>query len=366
MISAADRLYLHAAIELAERGLYTCTPNPRVGCLLVRDGIVIGRGWHMWRGQAHAEAAALADAEAQAPESARPAKDATAYVSLEPCSIQGATPPCADALIDAGIRRVVAPMADPNPNVDGQGFTQLRDAGVQVDTEEMTEARELNPGWIKRMRTGRPWVRLKTAMSLDGRTAMASGESRWITGEGARADVQYWRARSCAIVTGAGTVRDDDPHLTVRDSRFSDDGRTRQPLRVIVSSRGDVPEDAEILRAEGSVLIACGKHGPARHPHAEVHRQDGERIDLSLLLDDLGARHCNEVMVEAGPVLTGAFLAEGLWDEWVLYVAPKFLGSDARPLAELKLSRMAEAVAGRIARSEMIGEDLRLVVRNQL
>ena len=363
MISAADRLYLHAAVELAQRGLYTCTPNPRVGCLLVRDGSVIGRGWHMWRGQAHAEAAALADARAQAPESARPAEKATAFVSLEPCSTHGKTPPCADALIDAGIRRVVAPMADPNPDVNGQGFARLRDAGVQVDTEEMAEARELNPGWIKRMRTGRPWVRLKTAMSLDGRTSMASGESRWITGEAARADVQYWRARSCAIVTGAGTVRDDDPQLTVRDSRFSADGRTRQPLRVIVSSRGDMPEEAAVFKAEGSALIACGKRGPDRHPHVEVHRQQGVRVDLSLLLDDLGARQCNEVMVEAGPALTGAFLAAGLWDEWVLYVAPKILGSDARPLAELKLSRMAEAVAGRIARSQMIGEDLRLVVR---
>jgi len=363
MISAADRLYLRAAIELAERGLYTCTPNPRVGCLLVRDGIVLGRGWHMWRGEAHAEAAALDDARSRRPESPRPAEGATAYVSLEPCSIQGETPPCADALIEAGIQRVVAPLADPNPSVNGQGFARLREAGVQVDIEEMSEARDLNPGWIKRMRVGQPWVRLKTAISLDGRTAMASGESRWITGEAARADVQYWRARSCAIVTGAGTVRDDDPKLTVRDARFSAGGRTRQPLRVIVSSRGDIPENAEILTGEGPALIACGRDGPERHPHARVHRQEQERVDLSLLLDHLGASQCNEVMVEAGPVLTGAFLAGGLWDEWVLYVAPKLLGSDARPLAELPLQSMAQAVAGRIARSEMIGEDLRLVVR---
>ena len=364
MISAADRLYLRAAVELAERGLYTCTPNPRVGCLLVRDGAVIGRGWHMWRGQAHAEANALADAGTQAPDSARPAENATAYVSLEPCSIHGETPPCADALIAAGIRRVVASMADPNPRVNGRGFARLRDAGVQVDTEEMSEARELNPGWLKRMRAGRPWVRLKSAMSLDGRTAMASGESRWITSEAARADVQYWRARSCAIVTGAGTVRDDDPKLTVRDTGFAADGKIRQPLRVIVSSRGEIPEDAAILQGEGTALIACGKRGPARHPHAEMHRQEGERVDLARLLDHLGSLECNEVMVEAGPALTGAFLAQGLWDEWVLYLAPKFLGSDARPLAELRLARMAQAVAGRIARSEMIGGDLRLVVRS--
>lgn len=363
MLSAADRLYLRAAIELAELGLYTTTPNPRVGCLLVRDGTVIGRGSHMWRGEAHAEAAALADARKRAPGSARPAKDATAYVSLEPCCIHGETPPCADALIDAGVRRVVAPTADPNPDVNGQGFARLRAAGVQVDVGEMPEAVELNPGWTMRMRTGRPWVRLKTAMSLDGRTAMASGESRWITGEAARDDVQYWRARSCAIVTGAGTLRDDDPKLTVRDPRFSADGRTRQPLRAVVSSRGDIPGDAAVFKAEGRALIACGSGGPDCHPHAEVYRQDGERVDLSLLLDELGARQCNEVMVEAGPVLTGEFLAQGLWDEWILYLAPKILGSDARPLAELKLSRLAQAVAGRIAETQMIGEDLRLVVR---
>ena len=363
MISAADRLYLHAAIRLAERGLYTSTPNPRVGCLLVRDGTVIGRGWHMWRGQDHAEAAALADARARAPESARPAENATAYVSLEPCSMHGATPPCTDTLIAAGIRRVVAPMADPNPRVNGTGFARLRDAGVDVEVEEMAEARELNPGWLKRMRTGHPWVRLKTAMSLDGRTAMASGESQWITGEAARSDVQYWRARSCAIVTGAGTVRADDPRLTVRESRFSADGRTRQPLRVIVSSRGEIPKNAAVFSGEGSSLIACGRHGPARHMHAEVCRQEGNQVDLPQLLDDLGTRECNEVLVEAGPVLAGAFLAHGLWDEWVIYLAPKFFGSDARPLAELKVSRMAQAVAGRIARSQMIGEDLRLVVR---
>ncbi len=363
MISAADRLYLRTAVGLAERGLYTSTPNPRVGCLLVRDGTVIGRGWHMWRGQAHAEAAALADARARAPESTRPAENATAYVSLEPCSIHGETPPCADALVAAGIRRVVAPMADPNPRVNGRGFAHLRDAGVEVEVEDMPEARELNPGWLKRMRTGRPWVRLKTAMSLDGRTAMASGESQWITGEAARDDVQYWRARSCAIITGTGTVREDDPRLTVRDTRFSTDGGIRQPLRVIVSSRGDISEDAAILTGEGSALIACGRHGPTRHAQAEIHRQEGDRVDLGRLLDDLGARECNEVLVEAGPVLAGAFLGEDLWDEWVIYLAPKFLGSDARPLAELKVSRMAEAVAGRIARSEMIGGDLRLVVR---
>lgn len=363
MISAADRLYLRAAVELAERGLYTCTPNPRVGCLLVRDGVVIGRGWHMWRGQAHAEANALAAASAQTPGSDRPADNATAYVSLEPCSIHGATPPCADALIAAGIRRVVAPLADPNPRVNGRGFARLRDAGVQVDVEESSEAREPNPGWLKRMRTGQPWVRLKSAMSLDGRTAMPSGESRWITGEAARADVQYWRARSCAIVTGAGTVRDDNPRLTVRDTRFSDDGRFRQPLRVIVSARGAIPGDATVLQDEGASLLACGKRGPDRHAHAQVHRQEGERVDLSRLLDHLAECGCNEVMVEAGPTLTGAFLARGLWDEWVLYLAPKFLGSDARPLAELQLTRMAQAVAGRIARSEMIGGDLRLVIR---
>ena len=356
MVSAADRLYLETTVELAERGLFTCTPNPRVGCVLVRDGEVLGRGWHLWHGQAHAEANALTDAGGKV-------EGATAYVSLEPCSIHGKTPPCADALIEAGIERVVAPMADPDPRVDGNGFDRLRKAGVRVDVEQLPAADELNRGWLKRLATGRPWVRIKMAVSLDGRTAMADGESQWITGSAARADVQYWRARSCAIITGAGTVRADDPRLTVRDEAYKVDGRFRQPLRVVVDSRGTLARDAAILKGDGDVLVACGKGGADRRPDAQVHRQPGDSVDLAVLLDHLGERKCNEVMVEAGATLAGAFVSDDLWDELVLYVAPKLLGSDARPLARLELGSMAQAVEGRIASSKMIGDDLRLVIR---
>ena len=212
----ADRLFLRAAVSLAERGLYTCAPNPRVGCLIVRDGRTLGRGWHVRTGEAHAEVHALADA---GPDVA----GATAYVSLEPCSFHGRTPPCTDALVEAGIRRVVAAMTDPHPRIAGAGFERLRGAGIAVDVIDLPEARELNLGWVTRLATGRPWVRIKTAVSLDGRTAMASGESQWITGPAARADVQHWRARSCAVITGAGTVRIDNPRLTVRDERFAVD-----------------------------------------------------------------------------------------------------------------------------------------------
>ena len=353
MSKATDLLHLRAAVALAEGGLYTCAPNPRVGCLIVRDGKTLGRGWHAWAGQGHAEVRALADAGE--------AVGATAYVSLEPCSFHGRTPPCTNALIEAGIRRVVAAMTDPHPRIDGAGFAHLREAGIEVVIHELPEARDLNRGWITRLRTGRPWVRIKAAVSLDGRTAMANGESKWITSDAARADVQHWRARSCAIVTGAGTVRADDPRLTVRDTRFATHGETRQPLRVIVSSRGALPADATVFSG-GDVLIACGRDGggPAA---AEVHRQEGSRVDLATLLEHLAARQCNEVLVEAGPTLTGAFLEADLWDELIVYVAPKLLGSDARPLARLPLTRMAQAVAGRIADVATFGDDVRLVVR---
>lgn len=358
MSSVVDRLFLETTVEFAERGLFTCAPNPRVGCLLVRDGQVLGRGAHLWRGEAHAEINALRDADTEV-------KGATAYVSLEPCSIHGETPPCADALIDAGITRVVAPMVDPNPRVNGDGFDRLKNAGVQVDVNDLPEAKELNRGWIKRMQTGRPWVRIKIAHSFDGRTAMSSGESQWITGALARADGQYWRARSCAVITGAGTVRTDDPRLDVREQNYAANGRLRQPLRVVVDSAGKLARDAAILRGDGNVLIACGKHGAAHHPDAEVYRQYGEVVDIGALLDHLGELKCNEVLVEAGPTLAGAFIAENLWDELILYLAPKLMGMDARPLVNLQLSNMADVVEGRIVNSKMFGEDRRFIVRRQ-
>ena len=351
----ADRLFLRAAVDLAERGLYTCAPNPRVGCLIVRDGRTLGRGWHVRTGEAHAEVRALADA-------ASDVSGATAYVSLEPCSFQGRTPPCTDALVEAGIRRVVAAMSDPHPRVAGAGFERLRAAGIAVEVIDLPEARELNLGWTTRLATGRPWVRIKTAVSLDGRTAMASGESQWITGAAARADVQHWRARSCGVITGAGTVRIDNPRLTVRDERFAVDGRLRQPLRVVVTRTGALSPDATVLADGGSLLVACGSNGePTSGP--EVWRDGTPRVDLGRLLKHLGERQCNEVLVEAGPTLAGAFLEAGLWDELIVYIAAKLLGSDARPLARLGLSRMAEAVTGKILDVTTLGEDVRLTIR---
>lgn len=352
-MSPVDLAHLRAAIELAERGLFTTTPNPRVGCVLVRDGTTLGRGWHVRQGEAHAETLALADAGGDA---AR----ATAYVSLEPCSFQGHTRPCAEALIDAGVARVVAAMTDPHPRVSGRGFERLRQSGVAVEAAELPEAHTLNRGWVKRLEEGRPWVRLKAAISLDGRTAMASGESRWISGEEARADVQYWRARSCAVVTGAGTVRADNPRLTVRDERFALDGHIRQPLRVVVSTRAEVPEDAAVV-AGGTALIACGA-GAAERSDVALHRQRGQRVDLGALLDHLGERECNEVLVEAGPTLIGGFIKADLWDELILYMAPRLLGSSARPLATLPLLRMAQAATGRIVDVTRFGDDLRVTI----
>lgn len=351
----ADRLFLRAAVALAERGLYTCPPNPRVGCLIVRDGRTLGRGWHVRTGEAHAEVHALAEAGPDV-------SGATAYVSLEPCSFHGRTPPCTDALVEAGIRRVVAAMTDPHPRIAGAGFERLRAASIAVDVIDLPEARELNLGWITRLATGRPWVRIKTAVSLDGRTAMASGESQWITGAAARADVQHWRARSCAVITGAGTVRVDNPRLTVRDERFAVDGRLRQPLRVVVSRTGALSLDATVLADGGALLVACGSDGePTSGP--EVWRDGTPRVDLARLLEHLGERQCNEVLVEAGPTLAGSFLETGLWDEIIVYVAAKLLGSDARPLARLGLSRMAEAVTGKILDVKTLGEDVRLTIR---
>jgi len=256
---------------------------------------------------------------------------------------------------------------DPDPRVSGRGFAQLRAAGIRAVLKPLPEAEALNEGFAKRLRDGRPLVRLKIAQSLDGRTAMASGESRWITGAAARADVQYWRARSCAVLTGSGTVLADDPQLNVREQRFAVDGRLRQPLRVVVDSGLQVPPDAALLRTEGPLLFVHGAAGaaPAQPPRDGVeHLRCGEAaVDLPALLRELAGRGCNEVLVEAGPRLVGAFLAAGLWDELLVYVAPKLLGSDARPMAQLGLASMAESVHGTIVDCTPVGEDLRLRLR---
>ena len=355
MITEADEAHLAEAIELAKRGLYTTAPNPRVGCVIVRGGQVLGRGWHQWAGEDHAEIRALKDAGGDA-------AGATAYVSLEPCSVQGRTPPCTDALTAAGVKRVVVGALDPDPRVNGNGLRQLEAAGFQVDLANHEDAEALNLGHRQRMAHARPWVRVKMAASLDGRTAMATGESQWITGPEARRDVQHWRARSCAVITGIGTLLADDPQLNVRDDRFASDGKLRQPVRVIVDSRLRSLAKAQkhIFEPPGKVLIAHTGSPAATHPKAECVPCGEGQVDLGLLLTELADRECNEVLVEAGPTLAGAFLKAGLCDELILYVAPKLLGADARPLLDLRFERLQQALSGEIVEVKQFGPDLRL------
>ena len=353
MITGADQAHLAEAIELAKRGLYTTTPNPRVGCVIAKGEQVLGRGWHQWAGQGHAEVRALEDAGADV-------AGATAYVSLEPCSVHGRTPPCADALVAAGIKRVVVGALDPDPRVNGNGLRQLQASGIKVDLANDEQAQALNLGHRQRMALARPWVRVKMAASLDGRTAMASGESQWITGQEARQDVQHWRARSCAVITGIGTVQADDPQLNVRDDRFASDGRLRQPLRVIVDSRLRSPPEAQIFQPPGTAVIAHASAENACHPQAECLPCGSGQVDLAQLLCSLAERECNEVLVEAGPTLAGAFLKAGLCDELILYLAPKFLGANARPLLDLPFERLDQALGGDIVEVERFGPDMRL------
>ena len=343
------------ALQLAARGLYTTSPNPRVGCVIVKDGRVVGEGWHERAGTPHAEIHALKAA-------GEAARGATVYVTLEPCSHHGRTPPCAEALIEAGVTRVVAAMTDPNPLVAGGGIDMLTLAGITAEVGLMeAEARALNPGFISRMTRQRPWVRLKTASSLDGKTALANGQSQWITGEAARADVQHLRARACAILTGSGTVLADNPRMNVRDLDIG-----RQPLRVIVDSGLRTPVDAAILPA----LIACHHADPAarvplEQAGAEVIELPGAegRVDLAALLTLLAQRGINELHVEAGAALNGALLAAGLVDEWVAYVALMAVGDDARGLlAQPPLTSLADAARFRLADVRQIGEDLRLTL----
>jgi diaminohydroxyphosphoribosylaminopyrimidine deaminase/5-amino-6-(5-phosphoribosylamino)uracil reductase len=343
------------ALQLAARGLNTTSPNPRVGCVIVRDGRVVGEGWHERAGSPHAEIHAL-NAAGEA------ARGATVYVTLEPCSHHGRTPPCAEALIEAGVARVVAAMRDPNPLVAGGGIDMLTLAGIQAEVGLMeAEARALNPGFISRMTRQRPWVRLKTASTLDGKTALANGASQWITGEAARADVQRLRARACAILTGSGTVLADNPRMNVRDFDIG-----RQPLRVVVNSALCTPVDAAILPA----LIACHHADPAlrsalEQAGAEVIELPGPegRVDLGALLTQLAQRGVNELHVEAGAALNGALLAAGLVDEWVAYMAPMTVGDGARGLfAHPPLVSLADAARFRLSDVRQIGGDLRLTL----
>ena len=346
------------ALALAERGLFTTTPNPRVGCVIVRDGCVLGEGFHERAGLAHAEVAALADARTRGHD----VRGATLYVTLEPCNRHGRTPPCVDAVLAAGIARVVAAMHDPNP-AQASGAARLREHGVAVDVGlSEREASALNVGFVARMTRGTPWVRSKIAASLDGRTALPGGESRWITGAAARADGHAWRARACAVLTGVGTVMHDNPQLTVRGV-----ATPRQPLRVIVDRNADTPRDARVLDG-GNVLIAtAGARGGGFGSGVEqipLPDTDG-RVDLAAMMRELARRGLNEVHVEAGARLNGALLRAGLIDELVVYLAGAVLGDPARGMFDIGVpfASLAERVEIEFTAVDRIGDDVRLVAR---
>jgi len=356
MSAPRDAFYMAQAISLAKKGRYTTDPNPRVGCVLVRDDAVIGQGWHVKAGQGHAEVEALKNLP--------DAKGATAYVTLEPCSHQGRTPPCCDALIKAGVSRVVAAMQDPNPKVSGSGLEKLKEAGIEVVCGVLQEdALALNRGFIKRMTNNRPFVRSKLAMSLDGRTAMASGESKWITSNEARADVHRLRAESSAILTGINTVLADDPAL---DARIDED--VLQPVRVVLDTHLNMPVIAQMAKLPGrSLILTCAqdqqKQGALQQAGFEVYQLPDKngRLDLHAVMDFLGQQQINELLVEAGSVLNGALLAEGLVDEYVIYMAPCILGDQGRGLFNLPgLQRMADKKQLKLRDARQVGQDLKL------
>lgn len=372
-MTPADDRYMARAIQLARRGRYTTHPNPRVGCVLVRDGQIIGEGFHRKAGEPHAEPLAIQAAGGDA-------RDATAYVTLEPCCHHGRTPPCTEALIQAGVSRVVAAMQDPNPQVAGKGLAALEQAGIRVASGcQEAQAEALNPGFIKRMRTGRPYVRCKLAMSLDGRTAMADGESRWITGPAARTDVHRLRARSDAIVTGLGTVIADDPSLNVRLEAgqlwdAGDRDAVPQPLRVVLDPRLEMPPDAGMTRLPGDTLVVCCEQQAKRRQvlekaGVEVIELSGEdnRVSLKALLGHLGQRQINEVLIESGPTLAGEAVREGLVDELVIYAAPHIMGDGARGLLHLPgLRRMEDRIGLEIRDLRMVGRDIRLTLKPEV
>lgn len=347
------------ALRLAERGLYSTTPNPRVGCIIVKAGKVVGEGWHERAGEAHAEVHALRAA-------GEGARGSTAYVTLEPCSHQGRTPPCADALVVAGVSRVVAAMQDPNPLVAGCGVARLRAAGIVVECGLLEdEARELNIGFVSRMTRGRPWLRMKVAASLDGKTALESGVSQWITGPEARQDGHRWRARACGILSGIGTVREDDPQLNVRGVQTS-----RQPIKVVVDSRLDLSLNARLLAA-GEVIVATAsvdqsKTEALRKTGADVLHLPGVdgKVDLPTLMQELGRRGLNELHVEGGGRLNGALIDAGLVDELLLYLAPCLIGDAARGMFGLpELASLEEKKRLVVRDARMVGGDLRILAR---
>lgn len=349
-----DRLYLKSAVGLATKGLHSVTRNnPRVGCLLVDRGRVVGRGFHKQDGGPHAEVEAIRQAN-------RDLSGCVAYVSLEPCCTHGRTPPCCDALIDAGVSRVVVAEVDPNPSVSGEGLERLSKAGIDVTILELPETTLLNPGYRKRMKHGRPFIRLKVAISMDGRIATESGESHWITCADARLDAHKLRARSGAIVSGIGTVLNDDPRF---DVRLHSDNFT-PPLRVIFDTHGRIPPNARMLRRAGEVVVVCqdSVELPAKVGKWPYAHDQGNIEEVVARLAHEGV---NEVLVEAGPQLTGSFLSTKLWDELVVYIAPKILGSKGLPMAEVTVEKLSDAIGGSIASVDQLGDDVRVVVKNE-
>jgi diaminohydroxyphosphoribosylaminopyrimidine deaminase/5-amino-6-(5-phosphoribosylamino)uracil reductase len=350
-VTDLDHAMMRRALELAANGLYTTTPNPRVGCIIVKGDKVVGEGWHEKAGGPHAEIVALEKA-------GDAAVGATLYVNLEPCNHRGRTPPCVDAILKAKVKRVVAAMRDPNPEAKGGG-ERLAAGGVAFEHGSMAEeARELNIGFVSRMRRGRPWVRLKIAATLDGRTSLADGRSQWITGEEARRDGHRWRARACAILTGIGTVKADDPRLSVRDVQTS-----RQPLRVVVDSRLEMPQGARILTGE-KVLVFSATRGTL--PNADVCQlpNASNKVDLPKMLEELARRGVNELHVEAGVRLNGSLVREGCVDEFLVYLNPSFLGDAAQGMLDLPgFESLEKRLKLRLLSAERVGDDLRVVAR---
>jgi diaminohydroxyphosphoribosylaminopyrimidine deaminase / 5-amino-6-(5-phosphoribosylamino)uracil reductase len=357
--SAADHAYMAQALRLAEKGLYSASPNPRVGCVIVRNGEVVGTGWHKRAGQAHAEIHALKAA-------GLPAEKATVYVTLEPCSHHGRTPPCAEALVKARVAKVIMAMEDPNPLVAGAGCALLKAAGIEVEAGLMeSQARELNIGFVSRMTRNRPWVRMKIAASLDGKTGLNNGTSQWITGEAARRDGHRLRARSCAVLTGIGTVLADDPELSVRHVQTP-----RQPLRTVVDSRLEIPVDAKLLRGSGELIFTAnaseGKIGALQDMGANVivMPDQNTRVNLGDMMHKLADLEINEVLVEAGSALNGALISEGLVDELIIYLAPTLIGDAAKGMMKLpELTDLSEKRALKIHDFRSVGEDLRITAR---
>jgi diaminohydroxyphosphoribosylaminopyrimidine deaminase / 5-amino-6-(5-phosphoribosylamino)uracil reductase len=350
--SAFDQAMMKRALALAEKGLYTTTPNPRVGCVLTQGERVIGKGWHEKTGGPHAEARALVQASAGA-------RGCTVYLTLEPCNHQGKTPPCAEALIKAGVTRVVAAMRDPNPQ-SRKGGDALLGAGIPFEFGLMEEeARELNIGFVSRMTRGRPWVRMKIAATLDGRTALGNGVSQWITGEAARKDGHRWRARACAIATGAGTVRADDPQLTVRDVDTK-----RQPLRVVIDSHVETPAAARVLQGEKALVFTAVEGKSLPNAEIVVLPNEGGKVDLVKMLKELGRRGINELHVEGGFKLNGSLVREGCVDEFLIYLNPSLLGDSAQGMVNLaEMTSLDQRVQLKLRSVDRIGDDLRVVAR---